>query len=101
MSRNEFNDQQWQLLVLLLRKIAEQKGISQNKIAELTGLKQSNISRMFALKFPPSMRVFLKVASAIDVNFYFEDRAGQTDLNKAFEAAMSELGRRPDKLPQN
>lgn len=95
------NEDSWRVLVLLLRKIAEQKGISQNDIAEKTGLKQSNISRMFALKYPPSMRVFLKVATAIQVNFFFEYREDKTDLNLAFEQAMTELGRRPENLPKN
>ena len=95
------NEESWKLLVLLLRKIAEAKNISQNEIAERTGLKQANISRLFSLKFPPSMRVFLKVANAIEVNFFFEDRESKVELNVMFEQAMTELGRRPDKLPKN
>lgn len=41
------------------------------------------------------------VDMAIGVNFYFEDRESQVDFNALFEQAMTELGRRPDKLPKN
>lgn len=35
------------------------------------------------------------------VNFFFEDKEGKTELNVAFERAMEQLGRRPDKLGRN
>lgn len=92
---------QWQLLVLLLKEIADQKKITQNDIAELTGMQQSAISRMFLLKYKPTLETFIKVAQAIKVNFFFEDKENKLDLNMAFENAMSALGRRPDNLPKN
>jgi len=94
-------DGQWKLLVLILRKIAESKGISQQEIANRTGLKRSNVSRMFNLLYCPNLRTFITIAKSIEVNFFFEDKEGTTELNKIFEAAMTELGRRPDKLPMN
>lgn len=100
-TNNLANEQQWKLLVLLLKNIAEAKGMTQIEIAEKTGLKQSNISRLFLLKYPPTLRVFLKIATALDVNFFFEDKEDKTDLNMIFEKAMTELGRRPDKLNKN
>lgn len=101
MENQNSSDQHWKVLVLILRKIAESKGISQNQIAELTGLKQSNVSRMFSLKYCPNLGTFLMVANAIQVNFFFEDKERKTELNEIFEAAMTELGRRPDSLPKN
>ncbi|AZA49581.1 XRE family transcriptional regulator [Chryseobacterium carnipullorum] len=92
---------QWQLLVLLLKEIADQKKITQNDIAELTGMQQSAISRLFLLKYKPTLETFMKVAQAIKVNFFFEDKENKSDLNLAFENAMAALGRRPDSLPQN
>lgn len=98
---NNQNEQHWMLLVLLLKHIAKEKGITQETISETTGYNQSNISRIFALKYCPSLEVFLSIASAIEVNFFFEDENSEADLNKAFERAMTELGRRPDRLPKN
>jgi DNA-binding phage protein len=94
-------DKQWKLLVLLLQQIAEQKGLTQQIISEKSEMHQSHISRFFALKYAPDIRTFLKVAKAIEVNFFFEDRESKPDLNIAMEKAMEELGRRVDKLPKN
>lgn len=100
-TKDSANEQQWKLLVLLLKNIAEAKGITQNEIAEKTGLKQSNVSRLFSLKYPPTLRVFLQIATALEVNFFFEDKEDKTELSVIFEKAMTELGRRPDKLNKN
>ena len=97
----QINDNQWQLLVLLLKEIADQKKLTQNEIAELTGMQQSAISRLFLLKYKPTLETFIKVAKAIKVNFFFEDKENISDLNLAFEKAMNELGRRPDNLSKN
>lgn len=98
---NLSNEAHWQLLVLMLRKISEKKGITQTEIAERAGLIPSNVSRVFSLQYCPNMRTFVAIAQAIGVNFFFEDKDNQTDLSQIFEAAMNELGRRPDKLPKN
>lgn len=95
------NEQQWKLLVLLLKEIADSKKITQEEIAERSGLLQSNISRFFALKYCPNMSTFLLVSKALKVNFFFEDQEGTTELNLLFEKAMDALGRRVDKLPKN
>ena len=101
MANNKNQNEQWMLLVLLLKEIADQKGITQGQIAEKTGLLQSNISRFFSLKYKPTLDTFLQVAKAIKVNFFFEDQDSKTDLNLAMEKAMEQLGRRVDKLPKN
>ena len=93
--------EQWQLLVLLLKEIADQKNITQNDISDLTGMQQSAVSRLFLLKYKPTLETFLKVAKAIKVNFFFEDQENKSDLNIAFEKAMTEIGRRAKNLPQN
>lgn len=101
MQNQDNENQQWQLLVLLLKEIAIQKGLKQEDIAEKSGLLQSNVSRFFSLKYKPTLDTFLQVAKAIKVNFFFEDQESKTDFNIAFEKAMTELGRRPDNLPKN
>ena len=92
---------QWQLLVLILKNIAEEKGITQQQIADDTGLHQSSVARFFQAKFKPGLDVFLEIAKAVKVNFFFEDKESKTDLNAIFEKAMEQLGRRPDKFPKN
>jgi len=101
MAENQNQNEQWMLLVLLLKEIADKKGITQGQIAEQTGLIQSNISRFFSLKYKPTLDTFLQVAKAIKVNFFFEDQEDKTDFNQCFEKAMEQLGRRVDKLPKN
>ena len=101
MSQNKNQNEQWMLLVLLLKEIADKKGVTQGIIAERSGLIQSNISRFFSLKYKPTLDTFLQVGKAIGVNFFFEDKENKTDLNLAMEKAMEALGRRVDKLPKN
>jgi len=97
----KINENSWKVLVLMLKNIAEDKGITQEQIAEITGLQQSNISRVFSLRYCPTLQTFLTIATAIRVNFFFEDKDSTTELNVMMEKAMAELGRRPNKLPQN
>jgi DNA-binding phage protein len=101
MKQNQNQNEQWMLLVLLLKEIADQKGITQGQIAEETGLIQSNVSRFFSLKYKPNLDTFLQVSKAVKVNFFFEDQEATSNLNLAFENAMDKLGRRVDKLPKN
>lgn len=97
------NEQQWKLLVLLLKEIAIEKHGKgwQTYLSENTPFAQSNISRMFGLKYTPSLKNYLIIAKALKVNFFFEDKDCGTDLNLCFERAMEALGRRPDKRPKN
>ncbi len=101
MGQNKNQNEQWMLLVLILKEIADKKGITQEVIEKKSGLIQSNISRFFSLKYKPNLDTFLKIAKAIEVNFFFEDKESKTDLNQCFERAMEELGRRVEKLPKN
>ena len=88
MDNKKNQNEHWKVLVLLLKEIADQKGISQNEISEKTGMLQSAVSRFYSLKFKPTLETFLQVAQALKVNFFFEDQEGKTDLNIAFEKAM-------------
>ena len=95
------NEKHWQTLVLILKHIAIEKNITQDDIAEKTGLQRQNVNRIFNLHYRPRLDIFISIAQAIGVNFFLEDKESKTDLNKAFERAMEELGRRPDKLNKN
>ena len=101
MVENKNQNEQWMLLVLLLKQIAEQKGLTQEIIAVKADMHQSHISRFFVLKYAPNIDTFLKVSKAIGVNFFFEDQDSKTDLNLAMEKAMEQLGRRVNMLPKN
>lgn len=101
MSQNTNQNEQWMLLVLILKEIAEEKKITQEEIANDTGMMQSAVSRFFSLKFKPTLDTFLQIAKSIKVNFFFEDQEDKSDLNQCFERAMEQLGRRADKLPKN
>lgn len=97
------NEQQWMLLVLLLKELAIHKLGNgwQTQLAEKTNFTQSNISRLFSLKYSPSLKNFLIIAKAIEVNFFFEDKKVVSDLNIIFEKAMESLVRRPLKMTKN
>ncbi|SNA77228.1 helix-turn-helix domain-containing protein [Flavobacterium psychrophilum] len=102
MNVNSINEnEQWKLLVLLLDDIRVQKGISNLKVSELSGIAPAHTSRFFSCKFPPTLPTFLKIAKAIGVNFFFEDKESKTDLNLAMERAMENIGRRTDKISKN
>ena len=91
---NHEQSEQWQVLVLMLKNIAIHKKITQKQIAEKSGLIESNVSRMFSLAYKPNLDTFLKVAKAIEVNFFFEDRESKTPLNVIFEQSMEQIFRR-------
>ena len=91
----------WKALVLFIDEIARAKQINSEEIALRTGFHASSVRRMFQLKYCPSLEMWLKVLNAVQVNIFFEDRDGKTELNVLFERAMTELGRRPENLPKN
>lgn len=95
------SEQHWKILVLLLKKIAAEKGITHQVIANHSGLAAPNITRVFSLKYCPTLRVFLSIANAVGVNFFFEDKEGKTSLSEMFEQAMTELGRRENRFDKN
>ncbi|MCY7291358.1 MAG: helix-turn-helix domain-containing protein [Ferruginibacter sp.] len=71
MNVNQTNqNEQWTVLVLLLKEIAEIKGITHTTIAEKTGFHRSNVSRFFSLKHRPDLHIFLEIAKAIEVDFF-------------------------------
>lgn len=101
MAEKNNQGEHWEVLVYLLDEIRKQNGQTMQDVADKSGILQSHVARFFSAKYKPALPLFLEVAKAVDVNFFFESKNRQTDLNVAFEKAMERLGRRPDKLPKN
>jgi DNA-binding phage protein len=101
MKPNNNPNEHWKVLVLILKNIADQKNISHQYIADQADVQRTTVTRMFNLKYCPSLELFIRVAQALKVNFFFQDLEDTSDLNTAFNQAMDQLGRRPDNLPKN
>ncbi len=71
-NQNKNQNEQWMLLVLLLKEIAEEKGITQNQIAEQTGMIQSAVSRFFSLKFKPTLDTFLQISKQLKLTSFLK-----------------------------
>jgi transcriptional regulator with XRE-family HTH domain len=94
-------DDNSKMMIFLLKEIAKQKNITQEEIANKIGVHRQQINRFFKADNNPTLSMFISVAKALEVNFFFEDKEEKTDLNIAFNNAMELLGRRPDKLSKN
>lgn len=57
----------WKELVILIKKTAEEKGITHQHIADATGFKQPNICRILGLKMAPRIDTLAKVADVVGV----------------------------------
>ena len=69
MSKKQNQNEQWILLVLQIKKTAENQKITHQQIADICGFHRSNVTRMFSLSYCPSLENFLKVAKAVNVKF--------------------------------
>jgi len=67
-----FENQNWEDLILKLKTSAKEKGITNVEISERTGIKVQNVSRFFSLKFAPSIKITTHIANAIGVKLYVE-----------------------------
>ena len=73
MNNQNNQNEQWKLLVLLLKEIAESKNITQGTIAIQTGLIQSNISRFFSLRYKPNLETLVKISTALNCKINITD----------------------------
>jgi len=55
------------LLVEYVRKIAEERGVSNAEIARRCGLQRPNVSRILSGRYSPELDTFLKIAGALDL----------------------------------
>jgi len=95
------NNNNWKIQIAVLEQIVKQKGFTHQEIADKIEVKRQSVSRVFSLSFAPSLKLFNLICSAVGVNLFFEDKESKTDLNKAFEDAMIELGRRKESFKDN
>lgn len=93
--------EQWKAFALFFKKAMESKGMNQSQLAEKVGIHRSSLKRFFDLEFALKFDTVLAIIHALELNIFFETRDESSNLNKWFENAMEELGRRPDKLPKN
>lgn len=94
---DEVFEQGEQHLLALIKEMAKIKGISQEQIAIATGWRQSNVNKLLNGAYSPTLKMFLKLASSVGVNFFVEDKASESQLNQAHEKAMESMGRRKPK----
>lgn len=93
------NEYHWKVQVAFLYEIALQKDFDTSYLAMKTGCE--TIDAFFSFEKTPTLDVFLLIANAVGVDFFFRDKEGDCDLVKGFEMAMEKLGRRPNALPKN
>lgn len=94
-------EQSEKLLLALLKEIAIDKGLSIAELAERTGFQPTNMSKILNGGYSPTLKVFLKIAHAVEVNFFVNDKESKTDLNLMMEKAMESIGRRSPKNRDN
>lgn len=99
---NTFNKgEHWKAFALFFKNAMDAKGLNQSQLAEKVGVHRSTLKRFFELEFCLKFDTILAIVHALELNLFFESRDDSAELNKWFEEAMEELGRRPDKLPKN
>ena len=100
--RDQYNKSEgWKVFALYFKNAMKAKGMNQSQLAEKVGVHRSTLKRFFELDFCLKFDVILAIVQALDLNVFFESRDQSAEMNKWFEDAMEELGRRPDKLPKN
>lgn len=91
----------WKVLALFFKNAAQAKGLSPTQLAKRVGCAPSTLIRFFNLEFCVKLDLVLAIAHHLQLNILFETRDQSAELNKWFEEAMEQLGRRPDRLPKN
>lgn len=94
-------EEHWKVFARLLKHTAESKNISIAGLARDTEMSRSTINRFFNLEFCLRFDYVLRIMKALELNIFIETRDSDTDINKLFEKAMDDLGRRPDNFPKN
>ena len=62
-------------IVLKIRSLAKERGLSQNYLADFTGLSRAHLSRVMNLKQSPTIRTLKKLAETLEVPLgrFFEE----------------------------
>lgn len=78
----KYESEDWQQLVVRLREIAKEQGITQDIIALRTGMKQHSISRIFSLNFSPKISTLVSIAKALKVEIVVQEHI-KTDQDES------------------
>lgn len=84
-------DRNTKLFILLLKELAEQKGVTSYKIGKETGITEHTVRKYFNLEITPSLDKFLRVANCIGVNFFFKAKDENLDLEEALKKASNQI----------
>jgi transcriptional regulator with XRE-family HTH domain len=74
MKNEEIYKEKRKKLLLYLKELAKDKGISQEEIAKKTGFKQSNVSRLLNGIYPPTLDNLIRLAEAINHDVVFANK---------------------------
>lgn len=64
--KENIND--WQEIVLKLKKVINDRGLSYYRLAKMTGLKASNICRLLNLKQAPNLKTICLICNGLDIS---------------------------------
>ena len=111
MNKSNLQSEDWKEIVIKLRDIAIEKGITQDMIAYKSGMLQSSVSRIFALQFIPKLSTIISIAKALEVDIIVKDDKLKaelsfietikernkliTDMDKEISEAVNKLGENP------
>lgn len=79
----------WRLLVLLIRAIADIKGLTHQEIGEMAGISRQHVTRVFSIKYRPRLDILLILTNVIGIDLSIA--CDDVDLNTAIEIAQNEL----------
>lgn len=75
MNRKKNESEDWKILLDQLKKVADEKGMTQEDIADKCGMIQSSISRIFSHAYAPRISTVVLIAEAIGVKLVVSDLA--------------------------
>lgn len=70
------------MLMLSLRDLAREKGITHQKIADKTGFQKTNVTRMLSGRYSPTLENFIRLADAINTYIFILDKDSDDDLGQ-------------------
>ena len=62
-----------QKMMLHLKKLASEKGMSDMQVAAKSGLRPANIFRLLSGKYPPTLDCLINIATAIGYHIEFKE----------------------------
>lgn len=79
MTNNKDFSLQSAIIMGLIAKVLEKKGMTHQQIADRTGFERNNVGRMLSGKYSPSLANFLKFCDAAKIEIIIKDSEGKVD----------------------